>query len=105
MTINQTLLNTLITVALSGGLITALATVYAAKRKVPAERDSIIVNGAETAVLALEKTLAAETRRADRAEAQIAARDKRIEALEAKLELLQSVLDEARAEIASFKLQ
>lgn len=97
------LLSTLVTVALSGGLVTAFSTIYAAKKKVPSERDSIIVNSAETAVLTLEKTLAAETRRADRAEQLLASRDARIEALEAKLELLQSVLDEAKAQIKQFK--
>lgn len=91
---------------MSGGFIGALVSIYTARRKVPAERDSIIVSGAETAVLSLERTLAAETRRADRAESVIvdcnealARRDARIEALESRLDGLQKLLDEARAEL------
>ncbi|WLW38576.1 hypothetical protein [Streptomyces phage Verabelle] len=91
---------------MSGGFIGAIGTIWSARKKVPAERDSIIVSGAETAVLALEKTLEAETRRADRAEAVVAQRDEalarkdeRISALESRLDALQSALDAARDEL------
>lgn len=108
------------TALLGGGGTAALVSVYSARKKVPAERDSIVVTGAETAVLTLEKTLAAETRRADRAEAQlvertaeverkdrqlamkdsqIARKDERIANLEARLDRLQELLDEARDEL------
>lgn len=91
---------------LSGGAVGAAVSVYTAKKKVPAERDSLIVTGAETAVTTLERTLAAETRRADRAEAKVASleevlarKDARIEALERRLDALQNALDEARDEL------
>jgi len=77
-----------------GGALTGAVAVYAARKKVPAERDSIIVNGAETAVVALQAVLQAETARADRAEARCAA-------LELKLDAIQAALDEARTELHS----
>lgn len=96
----------IITGILSGGFIGALVSVYTAKKKVPAERDSLIVTGAETAVSTLEKTLAAETRRANRAEeangelhAALARRDERIERLETRLDDMQRALDDARDEL------
>lgn len=91
---------------MSGGFIAAAVSVYTARKKVPAERDSLIVAGAETAVVSLERTLNAETRRADRAEAmvlvrdeQLARKDARITALEGRLDILQSHLDAARQEL------
>lgn len=91
---------------IGGGLIGALVSVYTARHKVPAEVDSLIVTGAETAVTTLERTLAAETRRADRAEAHSAEleaallrKDERIERLEARLDALQGALDDARDEL------
>lgn len=84
---------------LSGGLLGSLATVYTARQKAPAERDSITVTGAETAVRSLERSLAAETVRADRAEAAVLVRDQRIEAMQVRLDGLQSALDEVRAEL------
>lgn len=99
-----------LTTLLGGGFITALVALYTAKRKVPIERDNLIVSGAETAVLSLERTLAAETRRADRAEAKVASledalarKDARIEALEARLDEFQSHLDLARAELHAIR--
>lgn len=89
-----------------GGLIAGFVSLYTARKKVPVERDSIIVNGAESAVLSLERTLAHETARADRAEALVAKRDEeinrkdaRIEALEKRLDEVQAVLDAAREEL------
>lgn len=77
---------------LGGSALAGLVAVYTARRKVPAEVDSIIVNGAEKAVVALQAVLQAETARADRAEA-------RVEALEAKFDAVQGLLDEAREEL------
>ncbi len=97
---------------MGGGFIGAAVSVDTAKKKVPVERDSIIVTGAETAVVALEKTLAAETKRADRAEATVAVRDEqlnrkdaRIAALEERLDQLQAALDAARDELHAILTQ
>ena len=96
----------LIPVILGGGLIGAYVTYYTARQKVPREADSLIVSGAETAVSTLERSLAAETRRADRAEARAASleeaierKDARINALEARLDTMQAMLDDARSEL------
>lgn len=98
----------LLGILMGGGLIAACVSWYVAKSKTPAEVDSIIVAGAESAVVTIEKTLAAETRRADRAEAReavllqrIADKEARIEALEHKLDALQNALDDARKELHS----
>ncbi len=105
---NSELLTGVATGVMGGGFLGALTTVWTARKKVPVERDSIIVTGAETAVLSLERTLAAETKRADRAEAVVLAKDEalarkdaRIEALERKLDALQQALDAAREELHS----
>lgn len=102
----MTLASAVIAALLSGGLLGAAVSVYTARRKVPAEVDSLIVTGAETAVSTLEKTLVAESRRADRAEAKvcslnevIALRDERIARLERRLDGLQDSLDAARTEL------
>lgn len=92
-----------VSAVLSGGLVGAFVTLWTARQKVPAEVDSIAVSGAETAVLALERTLAAETKRADRAEAQVLKQDERIETLEKKLDDLQYALNGARAELQSLQ--
>lgn len=100
------LVTLLASTALGGGGLAAITSLYVARKKVPAERDSIAVGGAETAVLALERSLAAETKRADRAEAEnirlqseIARRDARIAALERKLDEAQESLNSVRAEL------
>lgn len=90
-----------VTGLLGGGLITAFTGIYTARKKAPVERDSIIVTGAETAVLALEKTLAAETRRADRAEGEAARYRDQVRAMEDKLNALQDALDATRAELTA----
>ncbi|TCC19968.1 hypothetical protein [Kribbella sindirgiensis] len=85
-----------------GGMAGAVAA-YAAWKKGPAEKDSIIVNGAETAVVALKAVLEAETARADRAEAE---RDRALEReakMEARLDAMQKMLDEARDEIHAWR--
>jgi septal ring factor EnvC (AmiA/AmiB activator) len=103
---SREVVSTLAPLLLSGGLVAAVVAAYRAKRTVPAERDSIVVTGAETAVLTLERTLQAETKRADRAEAaltqrddELARKDRRIAALEARLDQLQVALDQARDEL------
>lgn len=77
---------------LAGTGVAGAVAVYTARKKVPAEVDSIIVNGAEKAVVALQAVLQAETARADRAEA-------RVVAMEAKFDAVQGLLDEAREEL------
>jgi predicted RNase H-like nuclease (RuvC/YqgF family) len=106
---NPTLIG-LLSIILGGGFIGALVALYTARKKVPVERDNLIVSGAETAVLSLERTLAAETRRADRAEAKVATledalarKDRRIEALEKRLDDFQAALDLARAELHAIR--
>lgn len=96
---------------LSGGFVGACVAVYRAKQTVPAERDNLVVSGAETAVLSLERSLAAETRRAERAEASlvmrdevIAAKERRIEALERQLEKAQQLLDAVREELHEIRM-
>lgn len=96
---DSTILPGLVTGVMSGGLLFAGAAVYKARKTAPAERDNIIVQGAETAVIALERSLAAETRRADRAEAQVAERDAKLTLLQERLESVQAALDEVRHEL------
>jgi hypothetical protein len=84
---------------LAGGGAAGAVAFYTARKKAPAERDSIIVNGAETAVVALQAVLLAETARADRAEARADKADARVLAMEARLDAVQGLLDEAREEL------
>lgn len=100
------LVRLLVPVILGGGLLGAYVSYYTARQKVPRQADSLIVSGAETAVATLERSLAAETRRADRAERLAASleeaierKDARINALEARLDTMQAMLDDARSEL------
>lgn len=86
-----------------GGAITHLATARAIRAKLPAERDSIIAEGAHTAVQSLTESLAAETARANRAEANEATLRQRCELLEARLDVLQNALDAARDELHAIR--
>lgn len=102
---NETLI-AIISTLLTGGFILSIVAAYTAKKKVPVERDSIIVNGAETAVQALARSLEAETARADRLERELldkdtllSRKDERIAALEQRLDALQVALDAARTEL------
>jgi hypothetical protein len=79
-----------------GTAVAGLASYAIARRKAPAEVDSIIVTGAQNAVIALEAVVRAETARADRAEA-------RLLAMEAKFDAVQGLLDEARAELHAYR--
>ena len=90
---------------LGGGLITAFVALYRARKTVPAERDSLVVGGAETAVLSLERSLAAETRRADRAEAAVIEKDKIIASKEARIETLERRLDEVQNMLDAVRLE
>lgn len=91
---------------MSGGFLGTILSIYKARQSGPAERDSIIVAGAERSVLSLERSLNAETQRADRAEAALGKsdeallrKDARIVALETRLDALQAALDAARDEL------
>lgn len=100
------LLELIVTLVLSSGTVAAILTYVIARRKAPAEVDSIVVKGAESAVLSLEKALTVE--RTQRAEAEkearrlrdeVAKKDRRIEALEKQLDRAQEMLNEVRAEL------
>ena len=102
----EALLPLLVSGLLSGGAITGGVAIYKARKTTGPERDSIVVGGAETAVLSLEKSLAAETKRADRAEAalierdrQLAAKDARIADLEKRIDSMQASLESLRTEL------
>lgn len=109
---SDSILVALASMVLSGGGVGAAVSLWSAKKKVPVERDSIAVGGAETAVLALERSLMAETRRADRAEAEVVRlqgvvsdRDQRIHALEGRLDIVQQSLDAVRDELHQLAAQ
>lgn len=88
---------------LSGGGAGYWISAWQARKKVPAEVDSIIVMGAESAVTSLGASLVAETSRADRAELAVAERDEKIEALESKIDDLQHALNLLRDELHAIK--
>lgn len=93
----------LVVAVLGSGGVTAylshLATAKAVRAKLPAERDSIIAEGAHTAVQSLTESLAAETARANRSEQENAQLRQRCKLLEARLDSIQSALEAARAEL------
>ena len=84
---------------LGGGSVIGFLTWTIARRKAPAEVDAIVVQSAETAALSLQKSLAAETARADRLQADNDRKDARIATLEAKIETMQKMLDDMRTEL------
>lgn len=92
-------LTILMPLLLGGGLITALVTLYRARRHVPVERDSIIVTGAQGAVLALEKSLQAETARADRAEKEAERLRSEKEHLLEQIDTLKKTLDDVQEQL------
>ncbi|MFC0622806.1 hypothetical protein [Kribbella deserti] len=98
----QTLVYTAVTAFAGGSFLAGAVAAYSAKKKAPAERDSIIVTGAQTAVVALEAVLEAETARANRAEADLERERERRLALEIKLDVIQAALDEARNELHDY---
>lgn len=106
----EALLVPIIVALLGGGALTALVTYLNAKRRAPAEIDSIVVQGAEAAVLSLQRAVDAANARAndvaverDRLAAEIARKDQRIMALETQLDRLQKMLNDARDEIAAIR--
>ena len=106
----ETLLLPIILALLSGGGLAAFLTYKIARRKVPAEVDSIVVQSSETANLSLARSLAAAEKERDRLvdvaaakDAEIARKDARIEALEAQLDRLQIMLNAARDELAAIR--
>ncbi len=90
---------------LGGTLVTGIGTYVLGRRKAPAEVDSIIVNGAETAVVALKAVLEAETARANRAEAERDRALERVASMEIRLDAVQLMLDEARSELHAWSLE
>lgn len=103
MTFDPTVVATLLTVLLGGGFVGSVVTLWTARKKVPAERDSIIVSGAETAVLALERALGAALKAAEHAEALNLDKDQRIAHLEKRLDDVQELLDIARTELHAIR--
>lgn len=107
----------LVSILLGGGLIGSGATAYNVKKKAPVERDSIIVSGAETAVVTMDKALtratadherdvarldaclADERAENERLRQEITRKDNRIESLERRVDDLQRVLDAVREEL------
>lgn len=116
-----TVLPTLASVVLGGGLLTAVAQLVKARsvaaggranvtQLIPAERDSVIVGGAETAVTILRNTLAdvhnEATRLAKRVaelEAQLANRDQQIARLEDRLRRAEDELRAVADELSTMK--
>lgn len=102
----------LLTALLSGGVGTGLTAVWRARKTVPAERDNLIVGSAQTALLSMKDSLAAESTRADRAEKalrdrdrQIATKDARIEALERSLDAMQDRLAGQMEQLEKLRLE
>lgn len=90
--------------ALAGGAIIGhLTSWWVARKKTPAEVDSIIVTSAETTVQGALKLAAAQAARADRAEARVAEQDAQIENLLARVESLLEEVNAVRAELYAIK--
>lgn len=87
----------------AGGLITAGTAAWRASRTVPAERDSIIVQGAETTVQGALKLAQAEAARADREAARADRAEAKVESLLAQLEQAQTLINHIRAELIELK--
>ncbi len=73
---------------LSGGGLVGFLGWLLAKKKAPAERDSIVVQSAETAALSLTKSLDAETKRADRLQSENDEKDAELRRLRAEVQRL-----------------
>lgn len=86
-----------------GTLLTAGVSTWTARKKVPAEVDSIVVAGAETTVTAALAVAAAEAARADRAEAREAELEIRLEGALARVDALQQALNAIRDELNQMK--
>lgn len=102
-------IETIVTVLLSGGLFAAIATLVTSKAtarktgaeahaltaKLPAEVDSVVVQGAESAVLTMKAALDSATERIAQLEAEREADRKRIADLEAKVNQLRRKVERA----------
>lgn len=99
----ETILASLLGVG-GGGVLGHGLAIWSARKKVPAEVDSIIVTGAETTVQAALSVAAAEAARADRAEAKVAEQDAHIERLLAQVEQLQTALNAVRDELHALRV-
>lgn len=111
------LLEVIIAILGGGSLVAAVLTYVIAKRKAPAEVDSIVVSGAESAVLSLQRAVDVERGLRERAERENAhlrdelaerdrrlrERDRRITALEAQLDKCQQTLQDARDQIHALR--
>lgn len=94
-------IDVLLPILLSGGLVTALVTLYRARHTVPVERDSVIVQGATGAVTALERALQAETARADRNAEEIQTLAAKIDMMQETINTLQAALDEMKRSLST----
>ena len=106
-------INLVVTGLLSGGLFAALATVLTSrstarrtnveadgiKEKAPAERDNIVVTGAQAAVLTMQAALESAQTRIAHLEKDRESDRQRIEELEARLEGMQGRLEKAEADL------
>jgi hypothetical protein len=108
--VNNALLIAIVSAVLGGGGASAAVALFKAKKTTGAEVDSIIVGGAEKAVLTMKQALEASqhetnTVRADRDRltAEVARKDDRIRDLEMRLDGVQALLDAARADIAALR--
>lgn len=90
----------LVTALLSGGVGTGITAVWRARKTVPAERDNLIVGSAQTALLSMKDSLAAEAARADRAEKALRERDRQIATKDARIEALERSLDAMQDRLA-----
>lgn len=98
----DTILTGLIGTGAGGALGHGLA-LWTARKRVPAEVDSIIVTGAETTVQAALSVAAAEAARADRAEAKVQEQEVHIERLLGQVEQLQAALNLVRDELHALR--
>lgn len=89
--------------AIAGGTVTACIQWIRDRRKVPAEVDNIIANGAATNVQSALAVAAAEAARADRAESENAILRNRLEAALSRVDFLQAALDAVRDELNDIK--
>lgn len=111
---SSTVLVALVTGILSGGLIGAIASLIVGRatarktnaeakaldRKLPAEVDSVVVQGAEAAVLTMERALASAQGRIAQLEREREADRQRITELEAKVTRLQGKVESAERHLS-----
>ena len=98
---NESGLVAVLVMLLGGGFLGSTVTLLRYRKTGSAERDSFIAQGSEAAVSSLKVALDQETKRADRAEAALLDRDKRIEHMQRQLDAAQTALDELRHEMTA----